>query len=196
MNRKGKLITLLGINGIGKSTQMALVLEQVREVWGSVAYLKYPLYRLDPTGPAINAYLREGNPQGWDPTEFQIAQTENRRAFDSTLRSMLLAGVTVVCEDYRSTGLAWAIATGVDREVVLERDKSLVPEDLIILLDGEPFDGFREKGHIHETNDDLMNRVGNVFRDLAQEFGWDVVNANQSREKVRDAVWQLVEKIL
>ena len=107
---KGKFITFYGINGLGKSTQRERVSEELKRRNNvDVVHVKYPVYFLTPTGPRINDYLRNGNPQGLTPHDHQALQIENRKDFQPTLTRMLISGIWVVAEDYIMTGICWGI---------------------------------------------------------------------------------------
>ncbi len=71
--KRGKFITILGINNIGKSTQRELLSDRIREVGDRrvPVSIKYPFYNVEPIGPMLNDYLRNGNPFNLTPREFQ-----------------------------------------------------------------------------------------------------------------------------
>ena len=96
-------IAVLGINNIGKSTQVRRLTERIVAESLTARGIKYPIYDLAPTGPMLNGYLREGNPHNLTPREFQILQALNRQAFEPNLRQMLVANNVMVAEDYIGT---------------------------------------------------------------------------------------------
>jgi len=195
--KPGKLIALYGINNLGKSTQVALLVERaMRELGLRVRPRKYPLYDLEPTGPLINEYLRKKNPRGLTPRDFQIIQTLNRLESDARLRQGLGFGDIIVAEDYWGTGVAWGVGAGVDQDFLIGLNASLAKEDLAILMDGERFLKAREKNHAHEENDELTERVRRAHIELAEMFGWHIVNTNQPIEEVHKEIWLLVKPLL
>lgn len=54
----------------------------------------------------------------------------------------------------------------------------------------------KEKIHIHEQNGGLIQKVRKKHLQLAKEFGWKIVNANQSREKVFETIQKEIDKLL
>ncbi len=158
--------------------------------------VKYPVYNLEPSGPMINDYLRKGNPLGLSPETFQTLQVLNRLQFQPKLEAMLESGTNVITECYRGTGIAWGVGAGVNKEYLIRLNEFLFAEDIALLLDGKRFLGGVEKGHAHETNDELMERVRAAFLDLAKEFRWRVINANRTVEEVHENIWNEVRKIL
>jgi thymidylate kinase len=193
----GRLIAIYGINNLGKTTQaMALQKRISKEANRPCRYLKYPIYTLEPTGPMINSYLRQGNPFDLSPREAQLLYILNRTHYDPTLRRHLQIGGYVVAEDYVGTGIAWGGGAGVDQEFLIQLNQHLYHEDVAILLDGNRFVTGRESGHRHESDGGLMQTVRTVHLALAARFGWRVVNANQSIQQVHEEIWQIVAPLL
>ena len=191
----GKFIAIYGINNIGKSTQAKLLAERLEKEAHPSFYLKYPIYDLPPSGPMINDYLSPGNPLNLSPLEAQLTYTLNRTQHEPVIKEKLAAGTSVVAEDYKGTGWAWGIGTGVSKDVVIKINTHLLQPDLEILLDGEPFGTNREQNHKNEGSDELLAKVRQIHLDLAPEFGWKIVPASDSVETVREAIYKLVRKL-
>lgn len=148
-------------------------------------YVKYPVYDLHPTGPRINDYLRQHNPLEWTPKRFQEEQVQNREDFEPILKRYLDAGVWVIAEDYKGTGIAWGVGAGVDLEYLEEKNSNLLDEDIVFLFDGERFTSGIEKGHTHEQNNDLTQKVRTIHLLLGEQKGWILVNANRDKDKIQ-----------
>lgn len=203
MRQKGKFITLYGINNVGKTTQAKRLADRVALAQWNMphpAYVKYAQYEVKPSGPIINNYLRpiEGrkNPHNLSPREFQMFQVMNRMQFEPQLLLMLCYGISVIAEDYTGTGIAWGMGAGVSKDFLVEINSHLAQEDIAILMDGERFLSSKEENHSHEEDSELTKRVRQIHLELAQEFGWHIVNANQSGEKVHADIWRIIEPIL
>ncbi len=192
----GKLIALYGINNLGKSTQAKRLVERLIKEGKEAYYLKYPLYNLAPSGQMINGYLRNGNPHGLSPREYQIVHVVNRTQYDAALRARLMSGEWIVVEDYVGTGMAWGVGAGVDEAFLQELNSHLLREDLPIFMDGERFLEAKEEGHKHETDDDLMAKVKEMHHTLAKKNGWFMVNANQTRDEVHEDIWKHVKRLI
>src|SRR3990170_5154200 len=190
MKERGKFIVIYGANNIGKSTQVELLNERLKEEGIFSRRLKYPIYDLEPTGPRINAALREGLNLTDEKLQEEFAQ--NRQDFEPQLLQMLASGLYIVAEDYKGTGIAWGMTRGVSLERMEEMNLGLLPEDLCILLDGERYTSGVERKHRHEVDSD-WERARSVHLGLAVRYGWEIVSANSSREKVQEKVWNVVE---
>lgn len=195
-NKKGKLIVLYGINNLGKTTQAKLLVEKIKENGWSAEYVKYHIYDLEPTGPIINDYLRAGNPYKLTPREFQLVAAVNKYHYQSVLNEKLEQGIIVVAEDYWATSVAWGVGAGVDKEFLVKLNEGLIREDLAFLFDGNRFLAAAEKNHRHEEDSDLTNRVRQAHLELAKEYGWIMVNANQPIDVVHKQIWEKVVKVL
>lgn len=192
----GLFIVLYGINNLGKSTQAKLLVERLNNEGVPAEYLKYPIYDLAPTGPALNRYLREGNPNNLTAKEAQTLYTQNRIDFEPKLKELLDGGKTVVAEDYVGTGLAWGIGAGVDEAYLREINKDLLKEDLAFLFEGERFRDATEAGHKHETDDTLTEKVREIHARLGKEFDWIKMNANNSIEHIHEKLFERVKEAL
>src|SRR3990167_431854 len=191
VRKKGLLIALYGINNVGKSTQAGMLMDRFEKEGLLAVHKKYPFYDLHPTGPILNAYLREGNPYKLTPREFQVLQAFNRTHAEPIMREFLEKGIHVVAEDYTGTGIARGMGAGVNKNFLIHINTHLCKEDIAILLDGDQFESGREAKHKHENDRMLTNEVRHYNRVLANEFRWDLVNANQGREAVHETIWNI-----
>ncbi len=173
-----------------------MLTDRLNQSGRTAKYLKYPVYDLTPTGPALNEYLRQGNPRKLSPKDAQILYAKNREDYEPILKKDLESGKDVVAEDYWGTGVAWGVGAGVDKDFLLDLNKRFQFEDLAILLSGTRFETAVEKKHLHEENIEFTNRVELVHQDLAKQFGWKIVNANQDKEQVAEDIWKLVESVI
>ncbi len=191
----GKFICLYGINNLGKSTQANLIVARLREQGKKAVYLKYPIYNLEPTGPLLYKILRDENVKLENATAKQLIYTANRVQFAEELEKMINENNYVVAEDYVGTGLAWGVAEGADLDYLEKVNGVLRKPDLEILIDGERFTEAVEKGHIHETNNELTENCRQAHLKLAEKYGWPVVNANQPIDSVYKEIFSHINKL-
>jgi thymidylate kinase len=196
MASKGKFIVLYGINNLGKTTQAEHLTTRLNNEKIKAEQIKYPLYDIQPSGSIIYDYLRSGNPYKLSPTEVQIMYAFNRTQFSPILEKKLNEGLSIVAEDYTATSITWGVGAGVHRQFLEKVNSHLRLPDLAVLLDGKRFMKGLEKGHKHEEDDELTSTVQRLHQELAQEYNWPVVNANQTEEKVEEEIFQHVKTIL
>lgn len=197
MNKKGKLIVLYGINNLGKTTQLKLLVDYLKNKKKKKVYsMKVPVYELKPTGPAINEYLREGNKYDLTPREVQILYAMNRTQFAPKLEELLEEYDFVVFEDYFGTSFAWGIGAGVSKQFLYEINSHLRVPDVSILLDGERFIEGVEVTHKHETDNKLTDKVRQAHLEIGEELGWYKVNANRSIEEVNHDIIEVIDNLI
>lgn len=192
--KEGLFIVIYGINNLGKSTQALKMVEDLELIGQHSEYLKYPVYDLAPTGPKLNEILRSGKKQEINEEELQGIYTRNRHDFQPQLVKKLHEGINVIAEDYVGTGLAWGWSKSADLEKLIESNKGLLKPDIEILLDGERFLQAKEANHLHESNDELVDKCRNNHLLLAARFGWVIIDANQSIKEVHEDILKVIGK--
>lgn len=192
--KRGILVTIMGITNVGKTTQMKMLEELFKQKHLKYQALKYPIYGLEPTGPRIFAYLKEGNPEGLTPDKFQLLCAENRRDFQLKLEQMLEENDIVLGEMYTGTGIAYGMCDGVPKEYLLKVNEGILEPDVSILLDGDRFLESIEAVH-HFENDEVKTAFARqVHLELAKDLNWVIINANQTVEEVHQQIWNEISK--
>lgn len=194
--KKGKLITIYGINNIGKSTQTDLLVKKLCEHGYKALSLKYPLYNLQPTGSKLNRILRSKNGQAIDEKELQTLFWQNRKDYETTLRQLLADGNIVIAEDYTGTGIAWGMAKGLRRSWLENLNKNLLIEDFAFLLRGKRNLKAQEQHHIHENNHGLIKKVDHILFQLSKNYGWKIIQAQANIDATSRLLWKEIKKIL
>jgi len=194
--KKGKFIVLYGINNLGKTTQAKLLVKNLKKNGHKVEYIKYPVYELEPAGSLINGYLRKGNPYKFSPREVQLLHFIDRVKFENILKGKLEKGINIVAEDYFGTAVAWGTGAGVDRKLLEYFYSFVLKEDLVILFDGKRFINSIEKGHKHENDNALIEKVRKTHLALGKKYGWEKVNANLSIEELQKIIFEKVKKVV
>lgn len=192
---KGKFITIYGINNIGKSTQSERVVKMLNDSGRKAKHIKYPIYDLDPTGPFINSVLRSAK-QNISEDELQLWFVMNRYQFEPELKKLLEEGYTVVAEDYAGTGIAWGIAKGLDEDWVEGINKYLLKSDLSILFEGQRDSEAKEDAHVHEQDDDLVEKCREVHSRLADKYGWQRLQVQEKWDDTTELLWKMIDPII
>jgi dTMP kinase len=188
---QGKLITLYGINNIGKTTHAKRLVKRLNDDGQKAVYVKYPVYELEPTGPFINGVLRGGE-QKVSEDELQMWFVLNRYQNIAEVERLLSEGYMVIAEDYTGTGIAWGVAKGLELEWLESLNKHLRKEDFSILFEGERDKRAMEDGHVHEQNDELVERCRVVHSELAEKYGWRRLQVQPTIEETAEILWDMV----
>lgn len=195
---RGKLITFYGINNIGKTTQSQLLVKRLQAEGVDAVFVKFPIYSIEPTGPFLNRVLRESDDhvQKIPEEELQMWFTLNRFQFEPMLIEWLEAGKIVIAEDYTGTGIGWGTVKGASQDWLENLNQYLLKEDFAVLLEGVRTMKAKEAGHIHESDDELVERARDVFSRLADEYGWMRVQMEPVKEDSAEKIYTVVKNFL
>lgn len=193
---KGKLITIYGINNIGKSTHCRRLVKNLKNAGKKALFIKYPAYSVEPSGSFLNRIIRTRGQQRIPEEELQLWFLLNRYQFQPKLKKMLEEGYYVVAEDYSGTGIAWGHTKGGDLKWLEEVNKYLIKENLAILIEGERSRRAEEEVHIHEKNPALMKKSRGVFLKLGKKYGWKQVELQVKKADTEKLIWATVKRSL
>ncbi|HJZ06011.1 hypothetical protein A2634_01125 [Candidatus Amesbacteria bacterium RIFCSPHIGHO2_01_FULL_48_32] len=195
--KKGLFVVLYGPDGVGKSRQMELIEERLREQGVMYRRLRYPIYDLKPTGSRLDEMLHK-NKKPLEEEKMQELFAQNRRDFEPTLRSWLNSGVCVAAENYTGTGLAWGAVRGVAMIKLEEMNKGILEPDVAIFLDGPKRAELPIEGHPYgtEENEDEWYRLRKIYLQLADKYGWVRVGGDAPILIVANRIWAVVRPVL
>jgi len=184
-------VAIYGINNIGKTTQVQLLKENYIKQGLKVFTLKYPIYDIDPSGTFLHTVLRSRQ-QTLSEEELQMWFALNRYQFQSKLQHLLATYDLVVAEDYTYTAVAWGSCKGLDQDWIEKINDKLIQPDLEILITGERSLETVEKGHIHENQHDLADKVSTKLKNLAQDKSWKVVERQAEISQTQDLLLDII----
>ncbi len=133
--RRGRLITLEGADGAGKSTQAALLATALREMGLSVLSTREP--GGSPGAEKLRSLLLSGEVE-WSPrAETLLHFAARAEHVEKVIRPALAAGTWVVCDRFTNSTMAYqGYGQGVDRRMIAGLAKLVGLEpDLTIILD-------------------------------------------------------------
>lgn len=164
------LVVLEGLDGAGKSTQVAMLREYLEQRCSGLKYVHFPRYDAPVYGGLIGKFLRGGfgSIESVHPQLVALLFAEDRRDASAVIRAALADGKTVLLDRYVYSNIAYQCAKLKDKEEAAElRDwifdteyKAFgIPEpDLNIFLD-VPID-FVQKSLSLSRNGDDRNYLG------------------------------------
>lgn len=204
---KGRFITFEGGEGGGKSSQIPLLAERLRQQGREVILTREP--GGSPMAERIRALLVTGEPGALTPMgELLLMEAARAQHVAELIRPALQRGAWVVCDRFTDSTTAYQ---GFGRGLPMERIQSLNQwategrqPDLTLLLDLDPVMGLaRAKGRagtevrFEAEALEFHQRVRQGFLTLAEREPerFVVVDATQPLERVAEAVWQGVERM-
>lgn len=154
--RKGVLIAFEGIDGTGKSTQLQLLAEFLRQQGWSVQVTREPTD--GPFGQKIRQlYLDRGRVSLEE--ELELFVEDRRQHVESVIGPGLRSGRIVLTDRYYFSTAAYQGAAGCDPEMVFQKNRFAPEPDLVLLLTMPPRIGI----------DRICNIRGDVLNDFEQE---------------------------
>jgi len=165
--KRGTLVALEGLDGSGKSTQVAALADALRQAGRQV------LSTCEPTGGPTGARIREMARSGkvLAPEEELRWFVEDRRVHvRETLAPALAAGRAVVTDRYFLSSVAYQGARGLDwRRILAESEAEFPIPDLALILElgvGAGLARVRARGSAVESafeREDFLERVAAIF---------------------------------
>jgi dTMP kinase len=200
---KGILITFEGLDGCGKSTQMELLAEGLRERGYVVAVTREPGGTI--LGEDIRRLLLDPRHQGMSSrAEALLYAAARAHLVEKVIRPALVDGQVVLCDRYLDSSLAYqgyGRGLGTDDIITLNvwATECLFP-DLTLFLDLE--DDIRATrldavpDRLEAEDEAFHRRVGQGFRELLLEHPYRIrrVDARGSEAEVQERVRVVIEK--
>ena len=185
------IVAFEGIDKAGKATQARLLSSRLEKEGYKCKTLSFPVYTT-PIGRELRLSL-----QGRRSYPIQVRHllmSANRWEMKGELES---AGVDVlILNRYIHSNIAYGVASGLDRSWLESLDRGLPEPNLVILLDISPTTSLKRKMRGRDVNEqDLayLGRVRSVYLELAKEYGWRVIPAERSIERVHEEIYAVVE---
>jgi dTMP kinase len=189
------LITLEGIDKSGKATQTAILANRLRKMEKEVETIAFPDYTTV-IGRLIKRYL-DGEAD-FGPELRQLLYVANRWEKRGDLGVWLMEEKLVLADRYTPSGLVYGLANGLNLEWMVSLERGLPSSDLVIVIDVSVATGFKrdEVRDVYEANRDFLEKVRNAYLDLAEKFGWVIVNGEKMKGDVAEEIWAHVSKIV
>lgn len=188
------LIVIEGSDKAGKATQTQLLADRLAKEGFSVKTMAFPDYSTK-IGDEIKAFLHSKRDY---PIEVRhMLLSANRWEKKAAIEAMLKANNIVILNRYYQSNLVYGLASGLKLEWLQSLDAGLPKEDLVIVLDVSPevsIKRMQRKGDIFEMNDDIMNNVPRLYRELAHKYNWVLINGDRSKEDVHNEILKIVEE--
>jgi dTMP kinase len=207
----GRLIVVEGIDGSGKSTQLALLSQWLRAEGYAVAFSEWN------SSPLVRETTRRGKKREmFTPTTFSLIHaTDFADRMESYILPLVRAGAVVGADRYAYTAFARDVARGASRRWVrnlyrfaLRPDLRFyfrVPLDVAIqrILGGRSAIKYYEAGmdlglsrSVEESFRIFQGRILDEYEAMADEMGFRVIDATQSIEEQQRQMRAIVLEVL
>ena len=197
----GKFIVFEGLDGSGKSTQVGLLMDFLKNTSGKKAYATS-----EPTASMIGGLIRSQIAGDWKSSNecLQLLFSADRLYhLEKEIIPMLQQGIHVVCDRYFLSTVAYGGATTNDNmEWLLVMNEKVILPDLTFLLKISSSTGI---ARIHANRhgiklfdkEEILQKVAENYDVLAERFSDTIVviDGEQSIEKITKDVIQALDKI-
>ncbi|MGH9782653.1 MAG: dTMP kinase [Terriglobia bacterium] len=212
MKHPGKLITWEGLDGSGKSTQLALEAQRLRGKGFRVKATR------EPGGTAVGQQVREivlHAPRGsvTPLTELALMFAARAQHIEEVILPALRAGDVVLCDRFTDSSVAYqGYGRGIPLKMIQGLESMLcqgVRPDLTVILEIDPETGARRSGQRNRAASDpdtrfeqegieFFERVQHGYREIAQQEPGRIrlVDGQGSVAEVHERVRQAVDEFL
>ncbi len=212
MNAPARFITFEGPDGSGKTTQIQLLYDALRRKGCRALLVR------EPGGTEIGDQIRQvlhdtRNASMLPNAELLLYSASRAQLVGQTIRPALMAGVTVLCDRYAESTLAYqGYGRGLDLQVlrtITDFATGGLRPDLIVYLDIDTQEGLRRRQRSSQTGSGEWNRmdqqelefyrrVRSGYLQMAAEepYRWFILDASRSIADIQACIWVKVERFL
>jgi dTMP kinase len=193
---KGKIIVIEGSDKAGKGTQSRLLVDALKLSGKVCVIIDFPDYTT-PIGAEIRAFLdgKRNYPNELKHMLFSANRWEKKREIESMVNN----GTIIIINRYYQSNLAYGISNGLNINWLLNLDKGLPKEDLVIVLEVSSKMSYQrtaaEYNDTFEKDQKLMVDVHKNYRVLARKFKWKIINGEKSREEVHQDIMKIIKSL-
>jgi dTMP kinase len=193
---RGKIIVIEGSDKAGKGTQSRLLVDALKLSGKVCVIIDFPDYTT-PIGAEIRAFLdgKRNYPNELKHILFSANRWEKKREIES----MVDNGTIIIINRYYQSNLAYGISNGLNINWLLNLDKGLPKEDLVIVLEVSSKMSYQrtaaEYNDTFEKDQKLMADVHKNYRILARKFKWKIINGEKNREEVHQDIMKIIKNL-
>ena len=186
---RGFLIAFEGLDQSGKQTQAEALRDYLTGIGQQCRLLSFPDYST-PIGNEIARGLHGEREYG--PDVMQLLYVANRHERKPDIDRALDAGITIICDRYVASTVAYGEAHGLDASWLTEIQRFLPAPDVNVLLDIAPETAAQRKSagrDKYERDLTLLSRVRQSYhRQAAASSTWVRLDGERPRDAVRAEV--------
>ncbi|MCP5382795.1 MAG: dTMP kinase [Kordiimonadaceae bacterium] len=206
MTNPGKFITFEGGEGVGKSTQVNILVKKLMNLGIDVVQTREPGGA--PGAEEIRALLVTGGTDKWQPmTEALLHNAARAEHLAVTVKPALAAGKWVISDRYTDSTIAYqGYGQGMSTETLLELHRLSTGDfwpELTIILDGHELHRAKSREIENASNEDRYERMGEDFHQKLRQSFREIAKNNEKRcvlvsadgtiDEVAERVWEIIE---
>lgn len=197
----GKLITVCGLDGCGKTTIIGLMEGKLRENGTEVVLTKQPTPAVRESA-IFRTYMDCPDHSAYEYRSLSLLAASDRIQHTAKVIEPLLAeGKTVISDRYFYSCLANLQARGYEKDRwIYEIAESVIEPDLALFLDIDVETAVRRVRSRKKEKDrfidmDLQYRLRKNYLQIAEENAYPVIRTDRGETKTFTDIWEEVEKL-
>ena len=193
---KGKIIVIEGTDKAGKGTQSRLLINALKLSGRICTIMDFPDYTTQ-IGQEIRAFL-DGK-RNYTVEVKHILLSANRWEKKKEIESFIEKGTIIIMNRYYQSNLVYGVSHGLDVKWLLNLDRGLPKEDIVIVLEVDPHTSYQRVPEYRDTfemDQELLTKVHKNYRKLAKQFNWKAVNGEKVSEQVHNEIMNIVKRVL
>jgi dTMP kinase len=196
MKRKGVFIVFEGIDGGGKSTQIKMLTEYIKDKGYDVEF------HFEPTEGVIGKILwtyMKSKDRSFSPETEALLFAADRIEHSKNIKKALQEGKVVISDRYIHSSLAYQGAAGVDLPWMRSLNRYVLKPSLVILLDIDPEKSLERVSNRDKTVFEEIEYLKKVRKEYLRYYNsgeLSVIDATKSINEVHLEIVKLVEKFL
>jgi len=197
--KKGLFIVFEGLDGAGKSIQIAMLRDWLKQKRINAILTKEPTDNI--TGNILKLTLRMEKlaPQ----TDALLFAADRAEHIDKVIKENLKKGKIIIQERYVYANLAYQTAQGVSERFVKNINDFAIKPDLIFLLDVPPETALQRNWNVlyftpgkFEKSVKFNEKVRKKYLELAKKYGMHVIDGTKSQDEIFTEVVEKVNQLL
>lgn len=194
----GLFIIFEGIDGTGKSTQLHLLAEKLKQLGYAVVSTREPTE--GPYGQKIRDLFVDRTAVSQEE-ELELFIADRDQHVQEVILPSLADGCIVICDRYYLSTVAYQGASGMDQEEIMKKNEKFPIPDLAIILEIEPAQSIhRIENHRNEHPNSFeeeanLRKVALIFASMEHDY-ITRINGSDTIKNVHRQVFEAVTKVL
>lgn len=193
---EGQIIVLEGIDKAGKGTQCRLLHNAIKKAGMDSIILDFPDYSTT-IGKEIRLFL-DGR-RSYSKEVQHLLLSVNRWEKKEDIEKIRKSGTMIIMDRYYQSNLVYGLSHNLDLNWLINLDKGLPQEDLVIILEIDPETSYKRVNHnrdIFEKNLQFLLTVKENYRKLAKVYEWKIINGEEKVEQIHNKICGLIKEKL
>ncbi len=188
------IVVIEGGDQAGKKTQTKLLFKALEKRKIKTKTFSFPDYST-PVGREIGQYLK--GKRKFPPQTIHCLLAANRWEKLNEILEAQSKNSVLIMNRYYQSNLIYGLANGMKQKWLENLDAGLPKADLIILLDvsqKESFHRKKTKRDKFEKNEEFLQKISKIYREIGKKKKWKIINASQPKEKVHQEILKIFSR--